>query len=91
METLIGLLKEGRSVHTGTAIFRPTIDLDGNISVSVRVDKRILSALNAENAFSGKITNGANIGKTSQEIADLWNEEHADDPVPVQIPRMQPQ
>jgi hypothetical protein len=52
--------------------------------MSVRVDKRILSALNATNAFTGKITNGANIGKTSQEIADLWNEAHADDPVGAQ-------
>jgi len=29
VETLIGLLKEGRSVHTGVAIFRPTIDRPG--------------------------------------------------------------
>jgi len=52
--------------------------------MSVRVDKRILSALNAKNTFTGKISNGANIGKTSQEIADLWNEAHADDPVGAQ-------
>ena len=81
VETLIGLLKEGRSVHTGTATFRPTIDLNGNISVSVRVDKRILSALNATDAFSGKVANSANIGKTSQEIAALWNAEHSEDPI----------
>lgn len=81
VETLIGLLNEGRAVHTGTAIFRPTIDLNGTIRVSVRVDKRILEALNAGSAFKGKITNSENIGKTSQEIADLWNREHADDPV----------
>jgi hypothetical protein len=82
VETLIGLLKEGRPVHTGIAIFTPTVDLQGNISVSVRVDKRILSALNIPNAFTGKITNRANIGKTSREIADIWNKGHADDPVP---------
>lgn len=81
VETLIGLLKEGRSVHTGIAIFRPTIDAQGNLSVSVRVDKRITAALNVPGAFAGKVNNSANIGKTSQEIAALWNEEHPDDPI----------
>ena len=78
VETLIGLLKEGRPVHTGIAIFTPSIDLQGNLSISVRVDKRIGSALNAPGAFTGRINNNANIGKTTQEIAALWNEEHSD-------------
>ena len=81
VETLIGLLKEGRPVNTGIAVFTPTVDLEGNFSVSVRVDKRIVSALNAPKAFGGAINNSANIGKTSQEIADMWNQEHTDDPV----------
>ncbi len=79
VETLIGLLKEGRPVHTGVAIFTPSIDLEGKLSVNVRVDKRILSALNASGAFTGAIQNNENIGKTSQEIAALWNNAHPDD------------
>src|SRR5215217_8818854 len=51
VETLIGLLQEGRPVHTGVAIFTPVIDTKGNLSVSVRVDKRINAALNAPGAF----------------------------------------
>jgi hypothetical protein len=81
VETLIGLLREGRSVHTGIAIFRPTIDAQGNLSVSVRVDKRITDALNYPGTFSGRITNSANIGKTSEEIVQLWNKEHPEDPI----------
>jgi hypothetical protein len=81
VETLIGLLKEGRSVHTGIAIFRPTIDAQGNLSVSVRVDKRILAALNVPGAFTGKVTNNANIGLSTQEMVQLWNEEHPEDPI----------
>jgi hypothetical protein len=61
-ETLTGLLKEGRPVHTGIAIFTPTIDLEGNLSVSVRVDKRILAALNVPGSFMGRINNSASIG-----------------------------
>jgi hypothetical protein len=79
VETLIGLLKEGRSLHTGIAIFRPTIDAQGNLSVSVRVDKRITGALNVPGSFTGKVNNSANIGKTTEEIADMWNEAHPDD------------
>jgi hypothetical protein len=79
VETLIGLLKEGRSVHTGVAIFRPSIDAQGNLSVNVRVDKRITGALNVPGAFTGKVSNSANIGKTTDEIVYLWNEEHPED------------
>ena len=79
VETLIGLLKEGRSVHTGVAIFRPTIDAQGNLSISVRVDKRITSALNVPGAFTGKVTNSPNIGKSTEEMVQLWNQDHPDD------------
>ena len=79
VETLTGLLKEGRSVHTGIAIFRPTIDAQGNLSVSVRVDKRIISALNVPGAFTGKVNNSANIGMSTEEMVQLWNEEHPTD------------
>ena len=79
VETLIGLLKEGRSVRTGIATFRPTIDAQGNLSISVRVDKRIIAALNAPGGFTGKVNNSANIGKTSAEIVGLWNENHPED------------
>ena len=79
VETLIGLLKEGRSVHTGVAIFRPTIDAQGNLSISVRVDKRITSALNVPGAFTGKVNNSPNIGKSTEEMVQLWNQDHPDD------------
>ena len=79
VDTLIDLLQEGRSVHTGVAIFRPVIDAQGNLSVSVRVDKRITAALNVPGAFTGKVANGANIGKTTGEIVNLWNQEHPGD------------
>jgi hypothetical protein len=79
VETLIGLLKEGRSVHTGVAIFRPTIDAQGNLSVSVRVNKRITGALNVPGAFTGKVNNSANIGKSTEEIVYMWNQDNPTD------------
>ena len=81
IETLIGMLKEGRPVHTGVAIFTPSVDLDGNLNINVRVDKRMLAALNAPGAFNGRFKNRENIGKTSRELAELWDEDHPEDPV----------
>ena len=79
VETLIGLLKEGRPVHTGVAIFTPSIDLDGDIEVKVKVDKRIISALNADGAFTGKLIHAENVGKSSDVLVALWNTEHPTD------------
>src|SRR5215217_1842937 len=90
VETLTGLLKEGRPVHTGIAIFTPTIDLEGNLSVSVRVDKRILAALNVPGSFMGRINNSANIGMSTGEIAALWNEKNPDNLIEL-VPAPEPQ
>src|SRR5687768_8454043 len=78
VETLISLLNEGRPVHTGVAIFTPSIDIRGYLSVNVRVDKRITAALNAPGGFRGKVNNSANIGKSTGEIVYLWNQDHPD-------------
>jgi hypothetical protein len=81
VETLIGLLLDGRPIHTGVAIYTPSIDLDGDFEVKVKVDKRILRALNAEGAFRGHIINAEHIGKSAADLVALWNAEHPDDPV----------
>jgi len=91
VETLIGLLKEGRSVHTGIAIFRPSIDAQGNLSVNVRVDKRIIAALNIPGAFTGRINNNANIGLSTEEMVELWNQEHPTDLIELEgVPQAAP-
>ena len=81
VETLIGLLLEGQSVHTGTAIYTPSVDLNGDFEIKVKVDARILRALNAQGAFRGTLVNASNIGKTGADLSALWNEAHPEDPV----------
>jgi hypothetical protein len=81
VETLIDLLTEARPVHSGVAIFTPTMDAQGYVKVSVRVDKRILSALNAPDIFNGRINNSANIGLTREQYVALWNKDHPEDPI----------
>jgi hypothetical protein len=81
IETLILELCTGRPVHTGTAIYSPSIGLDGRIAVNVRVDARIRAALNAAGAYAGRIANAGNIGKGEADLAAQWNALHPDDPV----------
>ncbi len=81
LETLADLLLEGRPVHTGVAIYTPSINLKGEIEVKVRVDKRLLNAVGDRNAFRGMIRNVENIGKSADELVALWNEKHPEDPV----------
>jgi len=81
VEALSGLLAEGRSGRTGIATYTPTIRMDGRVRVRVRVDRRILAALNAPGALNGKLINAENVGKTAEELAQQWNAAHPDDPV----------
>ena len=79
VEALIGLLLEGHSVRTGTAVYSPSIGLDGRLKVNVRVDVRILRALNAVGAYRGRIVNEENIGKKEADLIAQWNEAHPQD------------
>jgi hypothetical protein len=74
--------RTGRGVKLeGLGIYAPKIDLEGNFGVSHRLDKRIENELNAPGAFGGEIINRENIGKTSDDLVALWNEDNPDDPV----------
>ncbi len=81
IETIIGLLLEGRPVHTGAAVYTVSIGLDGEYNVHARLDKRIARAMNVEGAFRGTIRNAENIGKSSDDLVARWDVEHPDDPV----------
>jgi len=65
----------------GLGTYTPTVELDGNLKVGHRADVGIKNRLNAPGAFQGEIVRRENIGKSSQELAALWNAAHPDDPV----------
>jgi hypothetical protein len=72
------LITRRTALLPGVVIFTQSIDLQVNIRVKVRVDKRIVSALNGPDAFTGRIKNKENIGKTTSEIVAQWNQDHPD-------------
>jgi hypothetical protein len=81
VEALIGMLLEGQSVRTGTAKYKPCLDLKGNFTVHVKLDTRILRALNAPGAFRGTLVHAENLGQSPQDLVAQWNAQHPDDEV----------
>jgi hypothetical protein len=79
VENIIAILRDGRPLHTGNAIYTVSIALDGSYEVNVKLKKRISQALNAPGAFRGQIANAENIGKTSSELMDMWDRDHPND------------
>ena len=72
----------GRGVKLeGLGTYLPNINYQGVFDVAHRLDRRLKRALTIKRAFSGRIRNKKNIGKTANEIFALWNREHPDEPV----------
>ncbi len=78
-EALIYLLKQGRPVHTATAIYTPSIKQDGRVDVNVRVRGCMGGQINVPGEFKGDVINADNIGKTTDELCDKWDAEFPDD------------
>ena len=79
VEALIYLLKQGRRVRTGSAIYTPSIKLDGRIEVNVSVRPDLEDKINIPSEFTGTLVNAENIGKTPEELYALWDADHPND------------
>ena len=62
-------------------IFSPSIDLNGNLTISFRPDPAFANGLNTPGTFSGNIINRDNIGLTTAEIVQMWNTQNPEDQV----------
>ena len=78
-EALVYLLKQGRPIHTATAIYTPVIKQDGRIEVNVRLKGGVASQINVPGEFKGDVINAENIGKSTDELCDQWDVEFPDD------------
>lgn len=81
-DQIIEFCRAGRGVKVdGLGTFSPAMDLEGNLSISFRPDSAFAKGLNVPGVFTGTILNRENLGKTSDELVDMWNGEHPDDPI----------
>lgn len=77
-DQIIEICRSGRAVKVeGLGRFEPTMDLDGELSISFRPDPAFAYSLN-KGGFEGNVHNRDNIGKTSEEFVNMWNEAHPD-------------
>lgn len=80
-DTVLFFNLRGQAVKLeGLGTYTPVIQLDGNFKVGHRADMKLKEGLNAPGEFRGEINNREIIGKTSDELVTMWNEEHPDDP-----------
>ena len=81
-DQIIEFNRAGRAVKVdGLGTFSPSIDLDGNLTISYRPDPALSNGLNTPGVFSGTILNRENIGKTSDELVAKWNTDNPTDQV----------
>jgi len=72
--------KRGQGVKLdGLGTYLPSIDTQGTLSISHRLDSEIKNAINQTGAYIGEIEKRENIGKTNEQFIELWNKEHPDD------------
>jgi hypothetical protein len=64
--------KRGQGVKLdGLGTYLPSIDVQGELSISHRLHADIKNRLNAKGAYIGDIQNSDNIGKTNQEFTEM--------------------
>lgn len=81
-DAVIFFAREGQSVYVeGLGTYTPTIDLSGKINIGHRAAPKLKNALLAPGTFKGRVVNGENIGKTGEELVNLWDSQNPDDKV----------
>jgi hypothetical protein len=81
-DQIIEFNRAGRAVKVESlGTFAPSIDLAGNLAISFRPDPAFANGLNIPGIFAGIILNREHIGKTSDDLVELWNEANPSDPV----------
>ena len=81
-DQIIEITRSGRPVKIeGLGTWTSNIGLDGSLDLQYRADTALVNALNVPGTFTGSIRNRPNIGKSGDELVELWNLEHPEDPV----------
>jgi hypothetical protein len=81
-DQIIEFCRAGRAVKVeGLGTWTPNLRMDGSLDIQYRADNALVNGLNVPGVFSGTILNPDNIGKSGNDLVELWNAEHSEDPV----------
>ena len=67
----------------GVGTFTPSVSREGTFKINFRADAELKKRINAGDAYSGQITNKNRIGLDNAGYKELWDADHADDPLDV--------
>lgn len=71
---IIEFVRSGRSVKVeGLGTWTPNVTLDGTRDIQYRADTALTNGLNVPGTFTGTILKRENIGRTSDELVNMWN------------------
>jgi len=76
-------LQAGETVKIdGLVNISASMKVGGKVNLSLRVDREAQAGLNNPTLWgAGKVSNYANMTKSTKELVALWNQAHPDDPV----------
>jgi hypothetical protein len=57
------------------------MDLEGNLTISFKPDPTFSEGLKSKGTFQGEVLNREHIGLTGDELVQMWNDNHPEDPV----------
>ncbi len=81
-EAIIFFSKLGTPVKLpDVGTFTPSVNREGKYNMGFRADTSLKNALNATNAYQGRMKNKENIGKSNADFKALWDADHPTDPL----------
>ena len=83
-DQIVEFCRAGRAVKVdGLGTWTPNIGLDGSLDIQYRADNALVNGLNVPGMFTGRIINRENIGKDGNDLVEMWNSDHPEDPVTI--------
>jgi len=67
----------------GVGTFTPSVDREGTFKINFRADMDLKKRINAGGAYTGTVLNKNRIGLDNAGYKELWDADHADDPLEI--------
>ncbi len=83
VKEIINALQNGETVKIdGLVSIAPNMKVGGEVDLTLRGDRGAIAGLNNPILWTAdKVANHANLSKSTEELVELWNTEHPEDPV----------
>jgi len=81
-DQIIEFCRAGRGVKIESlGTYAPNISTDGKIDLQIRPDMAFINGLNLPGAFTGTVINREHIGMSSDQLVQMWNDNHPEEPI----------